>query len=301
MELNEQALQVTENDFNTAIESGEIQPAFGVNTESLEALYRNGIINYGSALQEAQDSLNRLVDQVRNSAKTPLMTVLLTGESATGKTALAAATAVHSKYPFIRLLSADSVIGYSESSKSQHIHKLFLDSYKSPLSLLLIDDIERLIEYTPIGPRFSNTVLQTLLVLLKKIPAEEDRRLLVICTTALPRHTLKDLEFIDVFNVILHLPKLSAPDEITKVLANHSPAAPLHDLQTIAAAITRPIGIKHLLMVAEMAKASAAADADTSPRDSSLVSDSISLVPSDTLDINQFLFCLHSVAETEDF
>ena len=35
-----------------------------------------------------------------------------------------------------------------------------MDSYKSPLSMILIDDIERIIDYTPLGPRFANTVLQ---------------------------------------------------------------------------------------------------------------------------------------------
>lgn len=34
----------------------------------------------------------------------------------------------------------------------------------------MIDDLERLINYVPIGPHFSNTVLQCLLVLLKKKP-----------------------------------------------------------------------------------------------------------------------------------
>lgn len=35
---------------------------------------------------------------------------------------------------------------------------------------MVVDDIERLLDYVPIGPRFSNLVLQALLVLLKKPP-----------------------------------------------------------------------------------------------------------------------------------
>lgn len=41
---------------------------------------------------------------------------------------------------------------------------------QSPMSIVILDDIERLLEYVAIGPRFSNTILQTLLVLLKKVP-----------------------------------------------------------------------------------------------------------------------------------
>jgi hypothetical protein len=46
--------------------------------------------------------------------------------------------------------------------------------------MIFIDDLE--LDYVSIGPRFSNTVLQTLLVLLKKLPPDEGRRLLVIGT-----------------------------------------------------------------------------------------------------------------------
>ena len=50
---------------------------------------------------------------------------------------------------------------------------------QSPMSIIVLDDLERLLEYVPIGPRFSNTILQVLLVLLKKQPPQ-GRRLLVL-------------------------------------------------------------------------------------------------------------------------
>ncbi len=83
---------------------------------------------------------------MRTSDRTPLLTVMLEGDAYTGKTALAAATAVESDFPFVRSISADAMIGYSESAKCQAIHKIFMDSYKSQLSLLLIDDLERILE-----------------------------------------------------------------------------------------------------------------------------------------------------------
>lgn len=47
--------------------------------------------------------------------------------------------------------------------------KIFDDAYKSPMSCIIMDNIERLIEFIDIGPRFSNTILQAVLVLLKKV------------------------------------------------------------------------------------------------------------------------------------
>lgn len=55
---------------------------------------------------------------------------------------------------------------------------------QSPASVIVLDDIERLLEYVAIGPRFSNAILQTLLVLLKRQPPL-GRKLFVIGTTSL--------------------------------------------------------------------------------------------------------------------
>lgn len=48
----------------------------------------------------------------------------------------------------------------SPQSKASQITKVFEDAYKSPLSVVILDDVERLLEYVAIGPRFSNTILQ---------------------------------------------------------------------------------------------------------------------------------------------
>jgi len=61
--------------------------------------------------------------------------------------------------------------------------QVFDDAYKSSLSCILVDNIERLLDYGPIGPRYSNLTLQALLVLLKKQPPK-GRKLLVICTSS---------------------------------------------------------------------------------------------------------------------
>ncbi len=180
--------------------------------------------------------------------------------------------AVESGFPFVRMISAEDMIGYSEMSKCQEIQKVFLDSYKSPLSLIFIDNIERIIDYVRVGPRFSNVVLQTLLVLLKKVPPDQGRRLLIIGTTSCPE-LLQELGLVQAFGVTQSTAELDDPMQIAEVLRV---AAHLNesDAESIAHAITKPIGIKTLLMVAEMAKQGSA---------------------SGTVDVNVFLECLHTV------
>ena len=211
-------------------------------------------------------------DVVRSSEKTPLLSVLLRGPPSCGKTAIAAKVAVSSQYPFVRMISADEMIGFSDMSKCQLIHKAFLDSYKSPLSLIFLDDIERIIDYVPIGPRFSNTVLQTLLVLLKKPPPDEGRKLLILGTTSVP-HVLEDLGLTQAFSLSQSINLLQEPSEIAEVLGVASNIPP-SDAAAIANSISKPIGIKHLLMVAEMARQSS---------------------DSEKVEVSTFLECLHTV------
>lgn len=82
---------------------------------------------------------------MRKSNRTPLVAALLHGTSGSGKTALAATIALASEFPFIKLISPESMVGFSESQKIAQLHKVFSDSYKSPLSVIVVDNLERLL------------------------------------------------------------------------------------------------------------------------------------------------------------
>ena len=69
-------------------------------------------------------------EQARSSANTPLVTCLLEGPAGTGKTALAATLAIESGFPFVKVLSAEGMVGYSEQAKCSQIAKVFDDAYK---------------------------------------------------------------------------------------------------------------------------------------------------------------------------
>jgi len=111
---DEKALIVQFGDFEQAL--GGIEPKIGVQNEEFNSHFKNGIINYGepgSQFYMLQQTLKKLVNQVRTSEKTPLLSILLEGNPFSGKTAIAAFTAFHSEFPFIRMISADSMIGHS--------------------------------------------------------------------------------------------------------------------------------------------------------------------------------------------
>ncbi|GME98531.1 unnamed protein product [[Candida] boidinii] len=108
------------------------------------------------------------------------------------------------------------MIGKSESEKVQFIDNTFRDAYKSPLNVLIVDDIEGLIDFVPIGPRFSSTILRALMVTLKKSPPE-GHRLIVISTTS-SYSLLKQLDMLGCFNDEIAVPCLRNLSELEKVM-----------------------------------------------------------------------------------
>ncbi|XP_028354144.1 vesicle-fusing ATPase isoform X1 [Physeter macrocephalus] len=246
-----ESLQVTRGDFLASLEN-DIKPAFGTNQEDYASYIMNGIIKWGDPVTRVLEDGELLVQQTKNSDRTPLVSVLLEGPPHSGKTALAAKIAEESNFPFIKICSPDKMIGFSETAKCQAMKKIFDDAYKSQLSCVVVDDIERLLDYVPIGPRFSNLVLQALLVLLKKAPPQ-GRKLLIIGTTS-RKDVLQEMEMLNAFSTTIHVPSIATGEQLLEaleLLGNFRDK----ERTTIAQQVKGKkvwIGIKKLLMLIEM-------------------------------------------------
>ncbi|XP_027480936.2 vesicle-fusing ATPase isoform X1 [Zalophus californianus] len=246
-----ESLQVTRGDFLASLEN-DIKPAFGTNQEDYASYIMNGIIKWGDPVTRVLEDGELLVQQTKNSDRTPLVSVLLEGPPHSGKTALAAKIAEESNFPFIKICSPDKMIGFSETAKCQAMKKIFDDAYKSQLSCVVVDDIERLLDYVPIGPRFSNLVLQALLVLLKKAPPQ-GRKLLIIGTTS-RKDVLQEMEMLNAFSTTIHVPNIATGEQLLEaleLLGNFRDK----ERTTISQQVKGKkvwIGIKKLLMLIEM-------------------------------------------------
>ncbi|VVC93527.1 vesicle-fusing ATPase 1-like [Leptidea sinapis] len=246
-------LMVERTDFLHALEN-DIKPAFGTAAEALEHFLARGIINWGSPVSTVLEDGQLYIQQARATEASGLVSVLLEGPPNSGKTALAAQLAKLSDFPFVKVCSPEDMIGFTESAKCLQIRKYFDDAYRSSLSCILVDNIERLLDYGPIGPRYSNLTLQALLVLLKKQPPK-GRKLLILCTSS-RRQVLEDMEILSAFTGVLHVPNLSQPEHVMSVL-EESDAFTKRDLNKIQHELRGAkifIGIKKLLALVDMVK-----------------------------------------------
>lgn len=243
---------IRREDFYHALEH-DIKPAFGPADDNLDLYVANGIVRWGNEIQRILDDGRLLLQQTRAQDITSPITVLLEGPVGCGKTALAVQMALMSDFPFIKMCTPENMIGFIESAKCQTIKKIFDDADKSELSCIIVDDIERLLDYVAIGPRFSNAVLQALLVLLKK-KLRKGRKLIVIGTTSC-RDVLEPMGIVQAFNTVIHVPRLSVVEHLRQVLQEVK-LFDEHEIKLIEDIIGQRrlfVGIKKLLMMAEMA------------------------------------------------
>eukprot|EP00112_Aurelia_sp_Birch-Aquarium-sp1_P009639 Seg2100.5 transcript_id=Seg2100.5/GoldUCD/mRNA.D3Y31 product="Vesicle-fusing ATPase 1" protein_id=Seg2100.5/GoldUCD/D3Y31 len=245
-------LKISREDFELAL-ANDIKPSFGADTEDFENYVANGIVMWGTPVQKVFEDCKLLLNQTRHGELISPVSVLLEGCQGGGKTALAANLAQISDFPFIKICSPQKMVGYSETAKCQAIKKVFDDAYKSELSCVVVDDIERLIDYVPIGPRFSNLVLQALMVLLKR-SLPKGRKLLIIGTTSC-RDVLEQMQLLQVFNTVVHVPSITKPDQLMEVVKklNYFDEAELEFIKSGIAEMNINIGIKKLLSLVEMA------------------------------------------------
>ncbi|XP_068898579.1 vesicle-fusing ATPase 1-like [Tenebrio molitor] len=246
-------LLVNRSDFLNALEN-DIKPAFGTSLEILDQFLARGIVEWGSPVSSILEDGRLFTQQAQAKDTSGLVSVLIEGPPNAGKTALAAQLAKESDFPFIKVCSPEEMVGYTETAKCLHIRKVFDDAYRSTLSCILVDNIERLLDYGPIGPRYSNLTLQALLVLLKKQPPP-GKKLLILCTSS-RRQVLEDMEMLSAFTAILHLPNLSKADHLLAVL-KASDVFSAHELKKIGQQVQGKrifIGIKKLLALIDMSR-----------------------------------------------
>ena len=105
---------------------------------------RNPIVDYGKNFTNILTILNKASKLALNDSR-QLVTLLMYGKQGSGKTTIASHFAKVAKFNFIKLITPEKYVGIGPMGKINNIYKVFNDAYKSTSSLIVIDNIERLI------------------------------------------------------------------------------------------------------------------------------------------------------------
>jgi vesicle-fusing ATPase len=157
---------------------------------------------------------------VKHSSSNYIQTLLLYGPRGSGKTTIAAHLATLGKFSFVKILTASAVVGRSPLQKVDSIRSAFSEAFTSDLSMIVLDDLHRLVEYMKVGSQItvSHELLHTVTTLLTgTLPAGV--KLLVVGTLTVDDGvSMEGAEFLglpDLFSQHYHVPLLDHASSLT--------------------------------------------------------------------------------------
>jgi vesicle-fusing ATPase len=227
------SIRVTQEYFEMALL--EVKCEFGSKDEDLALKYNaDAVIEFNDEVKDIITEVSRIALSLTKSAETQASAatesgdavkasgfvinsyaLLMKGGIGSGKSALATYLALQTKFPFIRVLSMDDLVGASDYTICMKIAKVFDDAYKSDFSVIIIDDFERLIGYT-VGLRFRESIFNTLVTCLRRGPTLAGRRIMTITTA--DSDVCRELRLDKYFDWIKDMPVIALPMECKEVL-----------------------------------------------------------------------------------
>ncbi len=196
---------VTMSDFVNA--SNEIVPMFGKMSDEINEITSTPFIIWNEDIKKLYDEILKRITSLKHGN---MCNILITGKSYVGKTKLVAHVAKQTNISCIRIVTPEKMLKVSD--KSLYITNVFSQCQKSESSILILDNIERIIEWSAMGSRFNNQILQTIMTLLRS-QMKKKSRMIVICTSN-KKEVLEDLELFDLFDNHYEHPTLISCDDI---------------------------------------------------------------------------------------
>lgn len=198
---------VTADDFEHAM--GEVRAAYGqADKDVLDAAAPLGIMaatGYNEIIERAVFFGNTILTENINSGAM----LLAAPVPGIGCTALCSVMASELGCEFVRVISSEQLVmeTSTEYGRADFICQAFEAAYRVPRALIILDGIESLIQYTPIGFRFSSTLLQTLAALIRRQPPPSCRLIVLGTTRCLA--AMREAGLVSVFNRVFDIPSLT--------------------------------------------------------------------------------------------
>lgn len=184
-------------------------PQFGLPLEDLHQMQGAGLVSFGSRFENLQQSCRDHLAGVLQDSNRSFLSLLLHGPSGSGKTAFAASLAETSGWPFVRCIRPLDFVGLDPYGKMRKVKDVFDEAARSVESIVILDEIEELLNYSNFGGRvnFDHLLLQTLTAYIKRRPRTGHR--LIILGTTCKKGELEPMGLFHKFQVQVEMPALN--------------------------------------------------------------------------------------------
>ena len=156
----------------------EIKPQFGTIAKEIEIITS---VPFESYSVEYNKVYTDILEKITNLSRGNLLSILLQGDSYIGKTTMACQIAKNCGYNCVKFVNSENLINFN--FKETQLYELFQQGCRSDSFVLVLDCVEKLIEYSKLGNIYNNKILQTIYTILSKI-VESSKSIVVILTTS---------------------------------------------------------------------------------------------------------------------
>lgn len=152
---------VTHEDFLKAVE--EVKPMFGTKSTEIDIITNTKLEFLTEEIKNIYQETLENIQKIKQGNK---YTMLITGNHGCGKTKILSHIAKDSNIDCIKFINADSLI--FSNDKALQIYETFEQALKTDNAVIILDSIENLIEYSPLGNIYNNKILQVIYAILNK-------------------------------------------------------------------------------------------------------------------------------------
>lgn len=153
---------LNQGDFLRAI--AEIKPQFGLHSPFIDTICSKPFELYSSSYASIYSDIREKIERLKTGS---FLSILLTGDTYTGKTTLAANVAKECGYSCVRFINSEEMIKRQPNSE-KYLYETFLSGSSLESFLIVLDSVEKLIEYSKLGNYANNRVLQVIYSILDR-------------------------------------------------------------------------------------------------------------------------------------
>lgn len=188
----------------------EIKPLFGSLSNEIGIITSREFKLYSGNYANVYHTIS---DIIKIQSKGKVTSILLQGDYYVGKTTLACNIMKESNLGCIKFINSEKLV--NSYFKNQAIYEIFDNGYKSESFGLILDSVEKIIEYSKLGHRYNNEILQIIYTVLDKV-IEKNKSVYVILTSSNPEL----MELLDFNKICHHTFNIDDEDNISQQFRN---------------------------------------------------------------------------------
>jgi vesicle-fusing ATPase len=199
---------VCRSDFERAL--NDIHPMFGNVSQEIQRYVANPFIMWGNEIPLMRDQIEQ---KIRNVKHGNILSISLSGSANTGKTKFISLIAHQSQIQCIKMVTPDLLL--TKNDRTGYLISEFDKCQSAEKSILILDSLERIIEWSNLTSQYNNRVLQTIMILLRRQP--EANKSMCIIITCYDQTILKRLELFDLIDVFYEMPEHMTNSDVNNV------------------------------------------------------------------------------------